>query len=180
MYTSAKLKNDNLVGYLLYMWQVEDVIRANDMDLDKIGKSYVSRFGYDDDQRANVLQWFADLVDMMRSEGVAQSGHLQINRNVVILLGDLHSELLKSSKHPFYSAAYYKVLPFIVELRNKSNGTDKPEIENCFDALYGFTTLRMQQKEVSAATKTAIGEIASFLALLADYHKKDKAGELEM
>lgn len=180
MYTSAKLKRENLVGYLLYMWQVEDVIRANDMDLDKIYKSYVSHFDYDDEHRASVLQWFADIVDMMRSEGVIQNGHLQINKNVVILLGDLHSELLKSSKHPLYSTAYYKVLPFIVELRNKSNGTDKSEIENCFDALYGFTTLRMQQKNVSAATKSAIGEIANFLALLADYYKKDKAGELEM
>jgi hypothetical protein len=116
---------------------------------------------------------------MMRSEDVNKSGHLQINKNIIILLTDLHTELLKSSKHPFYSAAYYKVLPFIVEIRNKSNGTDKPEIENCFDAIYGFTTLRMQQKEVSSETVNAVGEITKFLGLLADYYKKDKNADLE-
>jgi hypothetical protein len=105
--------------------------------------------------------------------------HLQINKNIIILLTDLHTELLKSSKHPFYSAAYYKVLPFIVEIRNKSNGTDKPEIENCFDTIYGFTTLRMQQKEVSYETVNAVREITKFLGLLADYYKKDKNAELE-
>lgn len=179
MYTSAKLKTENIVGYLLYMWQVEDVIRANSLDVDKIDELYISRFGLSDEQRHVMRQWYSDLAEMMRSEDVAKSGHLQINKNIIILLTDLHTELLKSSKHPFYSAAYYKVLPFIVEIRNKSNGTDKSEIENCFDAIYGFTTLRMQQKEVSSETVNAVGEITKFLGLLADYYKKDKNADLE-
>lgn len=179
MYTSAKLKTENIVGYLLYMWQVEDIIRANSLDVDKIDELYISRFGLADEQRHAMRQWYSDLVEMMRSEDVIKSGHLQINKNIIIILTDLHTELLKSSKHPFYSAAYYKVLPFIVEIRNKSNGTDKPEIENCFDTIYGFTTLRMQQKEVSSETVNAVREITKFLGLLADYYKKDKNAELE-
>ena len=179
MYTSAKLKTENIVGYLLYMWQVEDIIRANSLDVDKIDELYISRFGLSDEQRHVMRQWYSDLAEMMRSEDVAKSGHLQINKNIIILLTDLHTELLKSSKHPFYSAAYYKVLPFIVEIRNKSNGTDKSEIENCFDAIYGFTTLRMQQKDVSSETVNAVGEITEFLGLLSDYYKKDKNAELE-
>lgn len=179
MYTSAKLKTENIVGYLLYMWQVEDIIRANSLDVDKIDDSYISRFGLAEEQRHAMRQWYSDLTEMMRSEDVVHTGHLQINKNIIILLTDLHTELLKSSKHPFYSAAYYKVLPFIVEIRNKSNGTNKSEIENCFDAIYGFTTLRMQQKEVSAETSNAVGEITKFLGLLADYYKKDKNADLE-
>jgi hypothetical protein len=178
MYTSAKLKTENIVGYLLYMWQVEDIIRANSLDVDKIDELYISRFGLSDEQRHVMRQWYSDLAEMMRSEDVAKSGHLQINKNIIILLTDLHTELLKSSKHPFYSAAYYKVLPFIVEIRNKSNGKDKSEIENCFDAIYGLTTMRMKKVEISAETLSAVGEITRFLGMLADYYKKDIAGEL--
>ena len=178
MYTSAKLKTENIVGYLLYMWQVEDVIRANSLDVDKIDELYISRFGLADEQRHAMRQWYSDLVEMMRSEDVIKFGHLQININIIILLTDLHTELLKSSKHPFYSAAYYKVLPFIVEIRNKSNGKDKSEIENCFDAIYGLTTMRMKKVEISAETLSAVGEITRFLGMLADYYKKDIAGEL--
>lgn len=178
MYTSAKLKTENIVGYLLYMWQVEDIIRANSLDVDKIDELYISRFGLANEQRHAMRQWYSDLVEMMRSEDVAKSGHLQINKNIIILLKDLHTELLKSSKHPFYSAAYYKVLPFIVEIRNKSNGKDKSEIENCFDAIYGLTTMRMKKVEISAETLSAVGEITRFLGMLADYYKKDIAGEL--
>lgn len=180
MYASAKLKSENIVGYLLYMWQVEDIIRANSLDIDKINDSYISRFDLSDEQRMSMRQWYIDLIEMMRSEDVVQSGHLQINKNIIILLTDLHTELLKSPKHPFYSAAYYKVLPFIVEIRNKGNVTDKPELENCFDALYGFTALRMQKKAISTETVNAVGEITKFLGLLAEYYKKDKNAELEL
>ena len=32
---------------------------------------------------------------------------------------DLHGMLLQSTKFPIYNGEYYKVLPFIVELRNR-------------------------------------------------------------
>ena len=60
---------------------------------------------------------------MMKEEGIQEGGHLQINRNIILWLTDLHNQLLQSSKFPFYTAAYYKALPYIVELRNK--GGDK-------------------------------------------------------
>ena len=113
-------------------------------------------------------------------ENAEKEGHLQINKNILILLTDLHLQLLKSSKHPFYSAAYYKALPFIVELRTKSaESQEKGELENCFDALYGMMLLRMQKKEISAETATAMSNIAKLIGVLSDYYQKDKAGEVE-
>ncbi len=47
---------------------------------------------------------------------------------------DLHGRLLQSSKFPIYNAEYYKVLPFIVELRNRGD-KDINEVETCLDAL---------------------------------------------
>lgn len=75
---------------------------------------------------------------MMRSEGVMEKGHIQLNKNVIITLTDLHLRLLKSPKEMVYSAAYYKTLPYIVQLRAKSGGEDLPELETCFAAVYGY------------------------------------------
>ena len=100
----------------------------------------------------------------MHDEGVEESGHLQINRNIVILLNDLHSQLLKSPKYPFYSAQYYKALPFIVELRQAKKNKkeeEKSEIETCFDALYGVMLLRLQHKDISPDTAHAVKEITT-------------------
>ena len=181
MYVAEQLRKKNIAEYLLYMWQVEDVVRAFGLDAEKMAKEYVPQFGLDAEKSEELKGWYEHLIEMMREEGVTEKGHLQVNKNIIILLTDLHAQLLKSSKHPFYSAAYYKALPFIVELRAKSaESQEKNEIENCFDALYGVMLLRMQKKEVSAETATAIDDIAKFIGLLCDYYKKDKEGELEI
>ncbi|MBQ2435429.1 MAG: DUF4924 family protein [Bacteroidaceae bacterium] len=179
MYISKQLREQSISEYLLYMWQVEDLIRANACDIDKIEHTVVDAYNLPETQHAELTEWYANLVEMMRIEGVEQCGHLQINKNVIISLADLHYRLMHSQKFPFYQAAYYKALPFIVELRAKG-GQDKSELENCFDALYGVWMLRLQRKEVSSDTATAVTDIVKFIGLLSDYYKKDRAGELDL
>ena len=179
MYISRKLREQSISEYLLYMWQVEDLIRANACDIDKIEHTVVAPYNLPDAQHAEFTEWYANLVEMMRLERVEQSGHLQINKNVIISLADLHYRLMHSQKFPFYQAAYYKALPFIVELRAKG-GHDKSELENCFDALYGVWMLRLQRKEVSKETANAVADIVKFIGLLSDYYAKEKNGELDL
>lgn len=180
MFISQKLQKENIAEYLLYMWQVEDLIRANGLDIDKLQESYLNQFKLEGKEADAQREWYENLIEMMRSEGVQEKGHLQINKSVITMLTDLHNELLKSPKHPYYSAAYYKALPYIVELRNRSNTRDECEIENCFDAMYGLMMLRLQGKPVSEDTKKAMEDISRFLAMLAEYYKKDKKGEVEL
>lgn len=181
MYIAEQLKKQSISEYLLYMWQVEDIIRAFGLDADKIETNYIPKFQLDAERTQELKGWYESLIQMMREENVTEHGHLQINKNILILLTDLHAQLLKSSKHPFYSAAYYKALPFIVELRAKGDTlTEKGELENCFDALYGTMLLRMQKKEISPETANAITHIAHFIGMLSDYYKKDKEGDLEI
>ena len=130
--------------------------------------------------KAKLVQWYEDLIGMMRDEDVQEKGHLQINKNVIISLTDLHLQLLRSTKEPFYGAAYYKALPFIVELRNKSGNTEEPELETCFEALYGAMLLKLQKKEISQETGKALEVIAKFLSLLSNYYEKDRNGELKL
>ena len=179
MIISKKLKEQSISEYLLYMWQVEDLIRANNCDIDKLEQTIVAPYNLPDEQRAEMVEWYANLVEMMHLEGVEQSGHLQINKNVIISLTDLHYRLMHSQKFPFYQAAYYKALPFIVELRAKG-GQDKSELDNCFEALYGVWMLRLQRKEVSSDTASAVADIVKYVGLLSDYYNKERAGELDL
>jgi len=177
MKIAQQLKEKNIAEYLIYMWQVEDLIRANDCDLDKIRVNVIDRFPAE--EHDGLERWYADLVDMMHVEGVTERGHLQINRNVILNLTDLHARLLSSTKFPFYNAAYFKALPFVVELRHKNGEKDEPELETCFEALYGILLLRLQKKEISPATAKAMESIAGFISLLANYYEKDRRGELD-
>lgn len=180
MYIAQQLKEKNIAEYLIYMWQVEDLLRANDLDVEKIRENIVSRYtDISDEERGRLLTWYTDLIDMMREEGVTENGHLQINNNVIINLTELHNKLLGSPQFPFYHSAYYKALPFIVELRAKNGRKDEPELKTAFETLYGVMLLRLQKKVVSAETSKAVESISTFLSMLANYYEKDRNEELK-
>ena len=180
MFVSKELRKKNIAEYLLYMWQVEDLLRANELSLDKVKRNIVEPYALPDEESGELLQWYADLIDMMHQEGVKEKGHLQINKNIIINMCDLHLRLLKSSKVPFYSAAYYKALPFIVEFRTKSEGREKNELENCFDALYMVWMMKLQRREINEETLKATAEISKFISMLSLYFKEDEEGKLDL
>lgn len=179
MITASQKKRENIAEYLLYMWQIEDLIRANGLDIDKIQENIIDRYtSLSDQQRKEMREWYESLIDMMRREDVAKTGHLQLNRNVIIDLEDLHRRLMADSKFASYNAQFYHTLPFIVELRAKAGENKTGEIETCFNALYGVLMLKLQGKEISQETLDAVAQISKFLALLSHYYKKDYNNEL--
>lgn len=171
MYVASQKRKENVAEYLLYMWQIEDLIRANGLDLSKIEERIVSPSGLSDEQRREMLGWYESLIDMMRREGVEAKGHLQINQNMVGQLADLHQRLLADPKFQDYHAEFYKTLPYIVELRSRAGEEKAGEIETCFNALYGWLLLRLKGQEISPETQQAMAQIARFVALLTrDFH----------
>lgn len=198
MLIAKELRKKSIAEYLLYMWQIEDIIRAYQCSLTKIRREYIDKFDYTDVQKDEEEDWFGDLIRMMNQEGCRESGHLQINKVVMQSLNELHAQLLASSKFPFYSAEYYRVLPFIVELRGKTKQVadrmarkNEPnlkeiaanlghsEIETCFDLLYGVMMLRLQKKEISHETEVALKEITTLIGMLSDYYLKEKTEGLQ-
>ena len=173
MFISQQLRKENIAEYVLYMWQVEDIIRAYGCNLSLLRKEYISRFDYTEEQREEMTDWYGNLIRMINQEGCREKGHLQVNKIVVQQMAELHAQLLDSPKFPFYSAEYYKVLPFIVELRSKGD-KETGEIETFLNALYGTMLLRLQHKDITPNTANAVKEITTFLGMLSDYYKKDK------
>lgn len=172
MIIASQKRKSNIAEYILYMWQVEDIIRANDLDISKIKKNVIDRFdGLTPEQSRQMEEWYESLIDMMRLEGVQKSGHLQINRNILNQLVQLHQKLLADPSFPEYTAEFYRTLPYIVELRAKSGDTPLGEIETCFTALYGMLMMRLQKKEMTPDTAAAIHQISRFIAALSrDFH----------
>jgi hypothetical protein len=174
MIIAQKKKKENIAEYLLYMWQIEDLIRANNLDLDKIQATIIDKFEQSEEVKKEIREWYESLIDMMRREDKQEIGHLQLNENVIIDLTDLHLRLIQSGKEPFYVATYYKTLPYIVELRAKSGDDKKGEVETCFSALYGILMLRLKGETVSEETLNAIKQISTFLGMLNDHYFKAK------
>lgn len=194
MIIANRLKNESRAEYLLYMWQVEDIIRLYDCNIDRISDEYLSRFQLDENTMAEMREWYGNLCEMMRSEAKKEGGHLQINENVIIGLADLNAQLLASEKFPYYKQMYYKVLPYVVELRARRTNAgaatstsgaaaeheEAEEFRQLFELLYGVMMLRLQKKPISDDTARATKDITALLGQLSDYWKADKAGELKL
>ena len=65
MLVAKKLRGQNITAYVIYMFQVEDVIRAYGLDVDRIVAEYLPRFHYDEAQTKEVAEWYCGLVRMM-------------------------------------------------------------------------------------------------------------------
>lgn len=173
MIVAQKLRKQNISAYIIYMFQVEDIIRAYGLDVDRICNEYLPRFQYTKEQIADQRDWYEGLIRMMQEEGIQESGHVQVVKNTLLLMADRHQELLADPKQPFYNAAYYKALPYIVELRSKGMNKEKNEIENCVDAIYGATVLKMQGRELSDETKRALQPITHLLEMLSKLYSPE-------
>ncbi len=153
------------------MWQVEDLLRAYDLDIDKIEQSLVKPVCHSPEERKEARDWYEGLIMMMQSEGVQERGHLQINKNIIIDLTDTHLRLLKDPRESEYIATYYKTLPHIVALRAKGTNLAVAELETCFTALYGYMLLKIQNKEISSETQESVNQITKLLSILSEKYK---------
>lgn len=179
MFIAAKLKKENICEYLLYMWQIEDLIRAFRLDIDEINTNIIRTYPVETDQeRKELYEWYESLIDMMRREGVQLSGHLQLNKNIIVDLNDFHKEALKSGQLPAYNAKFIHIMPLINQFRMKAE-EGLSDIELCFNFMYGIMSLRMKKMEISAQTMQSQEEIGKFLVLMAKYYKQNKNSELD-
>lgn len=179
MLTAQGKKKENIAEYLLYMWHIEDQIRAFGLDIDRIQTNIIDAYEQPEPVKATIRTWYESLIEMMRMEGVTERGHVQLNTNVIIELEDLHHRLLATPKESFYIMAYYNALPLLVELRAKAGAEAVDEIETGLNLMYGLLVLRLQQKSISEGTQAAAGKISEWLRLLAIKYKQDQEEGLD-
>lgn len=172
-----KLK-ENIAEYVLYMFQIEDIIRAYQFDVDRIMEHYVHPQLPDEMERIAYRRWYADLVKKMMAQRLEKSGHLLELKEILLELSFLHNSLLEhSTSH--YKSVFEKALPFIEEFREKSNLRDKNQIEIMFHALYMKLLLKLQGKTVSAESEEAFEAMRKVLAQLSKSYRMMKEGNAD-
>lgn len=180
MFIASKLKKENICEYLLYMWQVEDLIRAFNLNIEVINERIIAPYPVTDEERKGLYEWYESLIEMMRHENVQTEGHLQLNKNIILELDELHSLILKSGNDAGYAAKFYHVLPFISQLRKQQDDLKISDVELCFNFQYGIMILRMKKAGITPETLQAQTEISKFMVLLARNFNLYKSGELDL
>ncbi len=148
-----KSKKDNIAEYILYLWQMEDYLRAFP-------------------QQAEASQELHELNGMMHREGIVERGHLQLAQNALDEVEGLHRELL--NEDAMYRAAVIRLQPSLNLLKAKTDRPTMSDIEACFILLYQIMLLRLQKKEISPETAQVQQQATQLLQFLSRAYRNVK------
>lgn len=176
---NKKLKS-NIAEYVLYMWQLEDTIRACDFKMDLIEERIISQFKQPDSVMEQIRNWYADLVLAMHEEGLRDKGHISFVISRVNDLYELHKKLILTQRDQKYLSIYQKALPNIQAFGEKLNKPASNEIDVCFQALYAMLLLRLQKKTISEETMKAMKTFSDLLSMLSEWYRKVEEGTEEL
>ncbi len=179
MLIAQKKRKENIAEYILYLYQVEDLIRAFNLDMEIINEKLVKRYRADVKTTAEISAWYKNLVLMMEKEGRQESGHLQFLQNLTGDMNELHLRLLETETDAGYSASFKSVAGLINELRQK-NPNSKGDVQVAMDGVYGYLLLKIKQQEISEETHLAIKSLSRWLAHLSQMYKDYESGDLEL
>ena len=168
---------ENIAEYILYMYQIEDLIRGFQFDLDRIMEEFVRPQLPDESYLPSYRAWYQGLIQDMKSERIVEAGHRMELQEIMVELSYLHNSLLSVVNDEKYQKLYETAIPFIDDLKEKSNLQEKNQIEICFHGLYMKLLLRLQSKEISSETEEAFDSMRIILAYLSRAYHQMKNGE---
>ena len=178
MIVSKHKKQNDIAGYVLYMWQIEDLIRANDLDMAKIEKTVISQYEQPGDVKQELREWYGNLVAMMKNEKKEDAGHLQVITNRVNDMNSLHIRLMHEPKEVAYQHQFMKAVPLIKELEPKMKPAPKHDIELMLAAMYNAFVLKLKGREISKDTNEALKIFGKTLSLLSAKYREEQKGGL--
>ena len=166
MIIAEQKRKENIAEYLLYMYQVEDMIRANKLDLDSIEQTLISKFEVSYELKREMREWYLTLITMMRDEQKEQVGHLNILENTAEQLSEMHHQILNQGIDTVYKAVYEKAKAHIEALRMRSGHSKVSDIQVALNGLYGLLILKLKKTTITEDTTRAFDTIRELIAEL--------------
>ncbi|MCH6234839.1 DUF4924 family protein [Cognataquiflexum rubidum] len=162
---AEKKKAQNIPEYIIYMYQMEDLLRVYNFSMEDIRQYVISHYPISEAEKSEAAVWFSDMALDMENAKVEESGHLPQTQELVDKLASIHWTLLKTDKD--YFDLYQKAKPhFIRLLLEAGENAPKHEIQIALNAIYGQLLARLRSREVPddilEATDT-FGDILSYL-----------------
>ena len=145
------LKKNNIAEYILYLWQIEDYLRAFP-------------------EQAEANQELQDLNNMMHQENIMEGGHLQLAQNALTELEDLHNDLL--DQEATYRAAMIRLTPALNILKSKTDRPTMSDVEACLILLYQIMLLKLKQSPISSETEQVQKQATQVLQYLSKTYKE--------
>ena len=173
MLIAREKKKNNIAEYILYMWQLEDMLRALKLDMEQVDRYLVAGFQADERTSKEIHDWYDNLIAIMQKEKVEEKGHIQALKNTVDELTELHFFLLHQAHDGRYRQLVTQAAGNLVEFRRKAGVDDTvSDVELALNGLYGQLMLKLQKREIHPETVAAMESFSKMIAYLAARYKQ--------
>lgn len=152
-----KSKKDNIAEYILYLWQLEDYLRAFP-------------------EQAMSETSLMEIYDMMHQEGIMDGGHLQLAQNALAEMEELHNELVDTEAP--YRAVIMHLEPRLNILKAKTDNPLMSDVEACLTLLYQVMMLRLKKQPISPETDEVVKDATQLMRFLSKAYYDDSQAEI--
>lgn len=180
MIIAKEKRRNNIAEYVLYMWQIEDLLRSFNFNFELVKQKIIDGYKTDELTTNEINKWYLGLIQMMEIEGIKASGHLQMLKNTINDMFEVHNKLLNKIEEEGYKRIFSSAKQNIDLFRIKSNNVKDNDIKICLNALYSLLLLRLSGKEVSIATNESMNSFSRLLAALSVKYKQWEEGLIEL
>lgn len=172
-------RDENIAEYILYIWQLEDLMRALKFDPQAVFETLVAPREGADEWKLQALEWYMEIPELLAKEGKAEGGHLDHTLHMIGEMNDLHLMLAEQPVGRKYRELFARLAPSLPALRTTLGRHDISDIELAFRVLYAAMLYRM--KGVHADISDEVLELVSpVVATLADMYHRVERGEVDL
>lgn len=176
MSLAAKKLKENISEYIIFLWQMEDLLRAVQFDTEALD-AFITSYTPDPSAFESEKEWFSGLARTMQKDGVEQRGHISEIHELIFELNYLHNTLINIVRDASYIETYRQAQPNIKEYIARTDGKSTNDVEVCLTALYGLMVLRLKKEPISNETEQAMRTFSNLLAKLSHHYRLMKQGE---
>jgi hypothetical protein len=180
MLIALQKRRENIAEYILYLWQIEDLLRALQFSPEAIYSTLVDRVeGADEQQKENIFNWYMQIVELLREEGKEAKGHIDHTLHLIADLHNLHLQLMKLPVGEHYRTTYARLAAELPRLRTILDNEDISDTELCFRALYAAMLYRIKGSGEAVVADT-LEYISPVIATLTSIYHQVERGEIDL
>jgi len=178
MLIAQKKRAEHIIEFLIYMYNVEDIVRKFGLDENSIVENYVKQIIPNPSFEVQYIEWYTNICQQLKNSGKHSAGHLYEVEEVIMELRYLHQTLLTITLDQKYISLFEAASEYIEEFKSKSKLLDVHPIEVAVYAMNMKLQLKMRGQEISAETETAFDSMRILLAYLGRAYQNMKSGNL--
>ncbi len=174
-------RKENIAEYILYLWQLEDILRGLQFSPEAIFSQLIEpRTDIGEDKKHLHLLWYIDITNLLKEEDKEEKGHLEHTLHLIDDMNNLHLQLQKLPIGEHYRKTLSNLTPLLPELRKILANDGVTDIELCFRALYATMLYRIKGEGAKSAVSDTLELISPVIAELSAMYRKVETGEVDL